>query len=57
MPELLAALDAFVEEHHRCGELDGGVDGLTTSSNGSSRPAGASSGTRGTSFSSWPRAT
>ena len=27
MPELLAALDAFIQEHHRCGELDGGVDG------------------------------
>jgi hypothetical protein len=27
MPELLAALDAFVQEHRRCGELDGGVDG------------------------------
>jgi hypothetical protein len=27
MPELLAALDAFVLEHRRCGELDGGVDG------------------------------
>ena len=27
MPELLAALDAFMQEHRRCGELDGGVDG------------------------------
>jgi len=27
MPALLAALDAFVQEHRRCGELDGGVDG------------------------------
>jgi len=27
MPELLDALDAFVPEHRRCGELDGGVDG------------------------------
>ena len=27
MPELLAALDAFVQEHRRCGELDGGVNG------------------------------
>jgi hypothetical protein len=27
MPELLAALDAFVQEHGRCGELEGGVDG------------------------------
>jgi hypothetical protein len=26
MPELLAALDAFVQEHRRCGELDGGGD-------------------------------
>ena len=26
MPELIAALDAFVQEHRRCGELDGGVD-------------------------------
>ena len=26
MPELLAALDAFVQEHRRCGWLDGGVD-------------------------------
>jgi hypothetical protein len=24
MPELLAALDAFLQEHRRCGELDGG---------------------------------
>ena len=27
MPELLAALDAFVQEHRRCGDLDSGVDG------------------------------
>jgi hypothetical protein len=28
MPKLLAALDAFMqEEHRRCGDLDGGVDG------------------------------
>src|SRR4030088_1742761 len=27
MPELLAALDASMQEHRRCGELDGGVDG------------------------------
>lgn len=27
MPELLAALDAFLQENRRCGELDGGVDG------------------------------
>jgi hypothetical protein len=26
VPDLLAALDAFVQEHRRCGELDGGVD-------------------------------
>ena len=26
MPELLAALDAFMQEHRRCGELDGGGD-------------------------------
>jgi hypothetical protein len=26
MPELLAALDAFVQEHRRCGELDDGVE-------------------------------
>jgi hypothetical protein len=26
VPELLAALDAFVQEHRRCGDLDGGVD-------------------------------
>ena len=25
MPELLAALDAFPQEHRRCGELEGGV--------------------------------
>lgn len=25
MPELLAALDAFVQEHRRCGELDAGM--------------------------------
>lgn len=27
MPELLTALDAFMQEHRRCGELNGGVDG------------------------------
>lgn len=27
MPAVLASLDAFVLEHRRCGELDGGVDG------------------------------
>jgi len=27
MPELLAALDAFQQEHRRCGKLDGGVEG------------------------------
>jgi len=26
MPELLAALDTFMQEHRRCSELDGGVD-------------------------------
>jgi hypothetical protein len=26
MPELIAALDAFRQEHRRCGELDGGVE-------------------------------
>jgi hypothetical protein len=25
MPELLAALDAFRQEHRRCGDLDAGV--------------------------------
>ena len=25
MPALLAALDAFLQEHRRCGDLDGGV--------------------------------
>jgi len=25
MPELLAALDAFLQAHRRCGELDGCV--------------------------------
>ena len=27
MPELLAALDAFLQEHRGCGEMDGGVGG------------------------------
>ncbi len=27
MPALLAALDAFLQQHRRCGDLDGGVDG------------------------------
>ena len=27
MPELFAALDAFLQEHRRCGELDGVVEG------------------------------
>jgi hypothetical protein len=26
MPELLAALDAFLQEHRRCGELEAGVE-------------------------------
>ena len=26
MPDLLAALDAFLQEHRRCGDLKGGVD-------------------------------
>jgi hypothetical protein len=26
MPELLAALNAFLQEQRRCGELDGGVE-------------------------------
>ena len=26
MPELLAALDAFLQEPRRCGDLDGGVE-------------------------------
>jgi hypothetical protein len=26
LAELLAALDAFLQEHRRCGELDGGID-------------------------------
>ena len=27
MPELLAALDAFLQEHRRCGELESDVEG------------------------------
>jgi len=27
MPALLAALDAFLQEQRRCGDLDGGTDG------------------------------
>jgi hypothetical protein len=26
MPELFAALDAFLQEHRRCGDLDAGVE-------------------------------
>jgi hypothetical protein len=26
MPELLASLDAFLQEHRRCGNLDAGVE-------------------------------
>ena len=26
MPELLAALDAFLQEHRRCGDLDAAVE-------------------------------
>ena len=26
MPELLAVLDAFVQEHRRCGDLEAGVE-------------------------------
>jgi len=29
MSALLSALDAFLQEHRRCGELDGGLDGDT----------------------------
>jgi hypothetical protein len=27
MPELIAAIDAFVQEHRHCGELAGGMEG------------------------------
>jgi hypothetical protein len=27
MAELLTAVDAFLQEHRRCGDLEGGVDG------------------------------
>ena len=27
MPALLVALAAFLQEHHRCGDLDAGVEG------------------------------
>jgi len=27
MPELIAAIDAFLQEHRRCDELDDGVEG------------------------------
>ena len=27
MPELLAALDVFLQEHRRCGDLEAGVGG------------------------------
>ena len=27
MPDLLSALTAFVAEHRRCGEMDGGLEG------------------------------
>jgi hypothetical protein len=30
MPDLLTALDAFLQEHRRCGELAGGVDGSSS---------------------------
>jgi hypothetical protein len=26
MPDLLAALDAFLQEHRRCGEMEAGVE-------------------------------
>jgi hypothetical protein len=26
MPELLVAFDVFIQEHRRCGDIDGGVD-------------------------------
>ena len=26
MPKLIAAFDTFMQEHRRCGEIDGGVD-------------------------------
>lgn len=29
MPELIAAFNAFTQEHRRCGEIDGGVDDQT----------------------------
>jgi hypothetical protein len=27
MPRLLADLEAFLQEHRRCGDMDGGVEG------------------------------
>jgi hypothetical protein len=27
MPDLLAALDAFLQEYRRCGDIEGGMDG------------------------------
>jgi hypothetical protein len=27
LPELIATLEAFVQEHKRCSDLEGGVDG------------------------------
>ena len=27
MPDVLAALEAFLQEHRRCGDLEGGVQG------------------------------
>jgi hypothetical protein len=27
MPDVLAALETFLQEHRRCGDLDGGVEG------------------------------
>jgi hypothetical protein len=27
MPDVLTALDAFLQEHRRCGDLEGGVEG------------------------------
>jgi hypothetical protein len=27
MPDLLAALEAFLQEHRRCGDVHGGVEG------------------------------
>ena len=58
MPDFLAALDAFIQGHRRCGELAGGLDGgrvwLTCTCGGQiAHPASAPPPAPGTGAGGW----